>query len=515
MKDNLDFNPQFQKALLLMEEAEKNLFITGKAGTGKSTLLDYFCSKAKKKPVVLAPTGTAALNVKGLTIHSFFNFYIDVTPEKIRNQKRAPKNPEIYKKLKTLIIDEVSMLRADLLDCMDLFLRRYGPVKNQPFGGAQMIFVGDLYQLPPVVTSKEKQLFFSQYKSPFFFSSKAFENFKIEIVELKKMYRQKEESFIHLLNRIRNNSVSEEDIKTLNSRYLPDFKTKKKEYYVHLTAVNKTADDINEEKLKALKGKTYLSSAFIEGDFGKEYFPTRSELKFKIGSQVMLLNNDPKRRWFNGSIGLLTAFNKKEEYITVQLYPDNKQLFVPLYTWDIYRFSFSKERKAIVSQVAGSFSQYPIRLAWAITIHKSQGKTFDRAIIDMKGVFAGGQAYVALSRCRSFKGLVLKSPIKKHYIKTDYRIFDFLTAPLYQQAEKDMPAQKKIKMIQSAIDNKKLLQISYLKANNISSERKVRPLQVGLQTYHSKQFHGMQAFCFKAKEERMFRIDRILKLKPA
>ncbi|MCZ0933218.1 MAG: WYL domain-containing protein [Oligoflexia bacterium] len=364
-----------------------------------------------------------------------------------------------------------------------------------------------------MVTSTEKQIFSSQYKTPFFFSSKALENFKIEIIELKKVYRQKDEEFISLLNRIRNNSVSEEDLKILNSRHRPSFKPKKNEFYIHLTAINKTADSINEEHIKALKGKAHQSSALIEGNFGKEYFPTHPELKFKIGSQVMLINNDSKRRWVNGSIGVITGFNTAEEYMTVQLYPENKEVFVPLYTWDIYRFFFSKEKKAIVSEVAGSFSQYPIRLAWAITIHKSQGKTFDRAVIDMsRGMFASGQAYVALSRCRSFEGLVLKNPIKKYHIKTDYRIFNFLTAHRYQKAEKDMPVKEKIKRIKEAIDNKKLLQISYLKANDEQSHRKVRPLEAGLQTYRNKQFQGMRAFCFKAGEERMFRIDRILKL---
>ena len=463
--------------------------------------------------MVLAPTGVAALNVKGLTVHSFFNFHIDITPEKIKKQKKTPKNPQIYKKLKTLVIDEVSMLRADLLDCIEAFLSRWGPVKNRSFGGVQMVFVGDLYQLPPVVTSTEKQLFSSHYKTPFFFSSKALENLEIEIIELKKVYRQKDEKFIGLLNRIRNNSVSEKDLKVLNSRCLPSFKPKKNEFYIHLTAINKTADNINEERLKTLNGKMNLSPALIEGDFGKEYFPTHPELKFKIGSQVMLINNDQKRRWVNGSIGVITDFNSTEEYMTIQLYPENKEIFVPFYTWDIYRFFFSKEKKAIVSEVAGSFSQYPIRLAWAITIHKSQGKTFDRAIIDTsRGMFASGQAYVALSRCRSFEGLVLKNPLKKYHIKTDYRIFNFLTAHRYQKAEKDMPVKKKIQKIQEAIDNKKLLQISYLKANDEQSHRKVRPLEVGPQTYHNKQFEGMQAFCFKAGEERMFRVDRILKL---
>ena len=516
MKPTLDINPKFQKALNLMEEGKKSLFITGKAGTGKSTLLDYFCTRSKKKPVVLAPTGVAALNVKGQTIHSFFNFYIDITTEKIKAQKKAPKNPEMYKKLKTLIIDEVSMVRADLLDCVDTFLSLHGPKKNKAFGGVQMVFVGDLYQLPPVVTSKEKEFFSAHYKTPFFFSSRVFKNFELEIIELEKVYRQKDTKFIYLLNRIRNNSVENEDIDFLNSRCLPSFKPDKDEFYISLSSINKTADSINERHLQTLKGKTYKSSAFINGDFGKEYFPTNPNLHFKVGSQIMLLNNDQKRRWVNGSIGIIKSVNKDEdgeEYVCVWLYPGNKEIFVYHYTWEIYRFSFSKEKQTIISELAGSFSQYPFRLAWAITIHKSQGKTFDRVIIDMsRGMFASGQAYVALSRCRSFDGIVLKAPVKKYHIRTDYRIFDFLTGHQYRKAEMEMPVQDKIKFIQQVIEEKKQLKMTYLKANDTKSERTVRPLEVGLRVYSGKHFQGMLAFCFKAGEERMFRIDRILKL---
>ena len=408
-----------------MEQGEDHLFITGKAGTGKSTLLDHFCSKAKTKPVVLAPTGVAALNVKGLTIHNFFNFYIDITVEKIIKQKHRPKNPQVYKKLKSLIIDEVSMVRADLMDCVNVFLQKHGPQKNKAFGGVQMIFVGDLYQLPPVVTSTEKNIFSSYYKSPFFFSSKAFEGLKLKIIELKKVYRQKDQQFIDLLNRIRNNSINTKDMEVLNSRYRPDFKPKKQDFYIHLSARNKTADHINEEQLTKLLGKMYQSRAFIEGDFGKEYYPTHPELKFKVGSQIMLLNNDQKRRWVNGSVGLIESFNPNKEAISIRLYPENKKVFVAPYRWAIYRFFMKKQK--LVSEEIGSFCQYPIRLAWAITIHKSQGKTFKRVILDAsQGMFASGQAYVALSRCQTFEGLILKQPINKYHIRTDHRIFDFL-----------------------------------------------------------------------------------------
>ena len=514
MKTGLDLNPQFKHALRLMKENRKSLFITGKAGTGKSTLLEYFRAHSDRKPVILAPTGVAALNVKGQTIHSFFKFYIDVTPEKIRKKKKPPKKVEIYKNLTSLIIDEVSMVRADLMDCVDAFLRLFGPKKNQPFGGVQMIFVGDLYQLPPVVTSKEKELFSSHYKTPFFFSAEVFKSgFDIEIIELEKVYRQKDQQFIDLLNRIRNNSLESGDMDRLNSRYKPSFKPTGEEFYIHLTSMNKTADHINEELLRTLSGRTYQSEAFIEGDFGKEYFPTNPNLHFKTGSQIMLLNNDQKRRWVNGSIGVIQSISADQEYVRVQLYPGNKVVSVYRHTWEVYRFSLSREKQAIVSERAGAFNQFPFRLAWAITIHKSQGKTFDRVIIDTShGLFASGQAYVALSRCASFEGIVLKSLIKKHHIRMDYRILDFLTGWQYHKTEKEMPVKNKIQTIQQAVEDQNKLAMTYLKANDTKSHRLVTPLEVGDQIYNGREFQGMRAFCHKTGEERMFRVNRILKL---
>ena len=510
----LDINPKFKLALQRMKE-HKNLFITGKAGTGKSTLLDYFCSVTDKKPVALAPTGVAALNIKGQTIHNFFKFYIDVSVEKIKKTKVSPKNLSVYKNLKTLIIDEISMVRADLLDCVDTFLRRYGPQKNQPFGGVQMIFIGDLYQLPPVVTTKEKDIFTSHYESPYFFSAKVMRQFKMEIIELEKVYRQKDQKFIDLLNRVRNNSVQQQDIDHLNQRFLPSFKPKKDQFYINLSAINKTANEVNETQLKKLPSKIFKSTAHISGQFGKEYFPTNELLQFKKGAQVMLLNNDPKKRWVNGSVGrIMNIENKKEYCVQVQLYPENKMVSVHPYTWEIYQFSFSKEKKSVVSSLVGTFTQFPFRLAWAITIHKSQGKTFERVIIDMnRGMFASGQAYVALSRCVSFKGLVLKVPVQKYHIRTDYRIFKFLTHYQYHQSEQEMPLKDKMDLIQKAIDSKKQLDITYLKANDIKTTRIVEPLDCGWQTYKGAKYQGMRAFCLKAQDERMFRVDRILKLK--
>lgn len=512
----LDLNPQFKQAMKLMNATRQNLFITGKAGTGKSTLLDYFCRYTKKKPVVLAPTGVAALNVKGQTIHRFFNFYIDITPEKIRRKGARPRDSKLYKKLKIIVIDEVSMLRADLLDCIDVFLRMYGPDALQPFGGVQMVFVGDLYQLPPVVGKKERDIFCMHYTTPYFFSAKALESTELKVVELETVYRQKDEQFVSLLNKVRNNSVESEDIEELNKRHLPDAKAPEKEAFtINLTTTNAKTDEINENQLNALDGEMYTREAEVRGDFGKEYYPTLPNLQFKIGAQIMLLNNDQKKRWVNGSVGIIKAIkcNKDhEEYLCIQLHDQDKLVSVPPFVWEVYKFSV--ENGEIVSEPVGSFTQYPLRLAWAVTIHKSQGKTFDRMVIDIgRGTFTSGQVYVALSRSTSFNGIYLKVPIKKQHIRTDPRIYKFLTSHAYKKAAEKLSFEKRIKMIKQAISHKQKLEMTYLKANDTKSKRVILPLTVGKENYQGKEFPGMLAYCTKRKGERMFNVTRILDLK--
>jgi ATP-dependent DNA helicase PIF1 len=510
----LDLNDRFMEALRLMENTDRCLFVTGKAGTGKSTLLEYFCAHTDKKPVILAPTGVAALNVKGQTIHSFFHFYVDVTPQKIREKKIKPRSPKLYKKLKTIIIDEVSMVRADLLDCVDVFLQMHGPKPRQPFGGVQMIFIGDLYQLPPVVTSSEQNIFKTVYKTPFFFSVPAVEKTGLEIIELEKVYRQKDAKFIALLNRIRNNSVEDEDLAFLNSRYGKELGKQPNTASIRLTTTNQKADAINEAHLAGLKGKTYQFKADVRGDFTKEYFPTATDLAFKIGAQIMMLNNDSEKRWVNGSIGVIKSVKTNEDdepYLRVWLQDDKTTVEVYPYTWEVYRSAV--EGDMLISKPVGTFTQFPFRLAWAITIHKSQGKTFDHVSIDMgNGAFAAGQTYVALSRCRSFEGIVLQTPITKGNIRTDYRIFSFLTGYQYKQAETALPVDDKIGLIQKAIRENKLLEIVYLKANDTKSKRIVKPLSVGEETYSGKKFMGMKAFCMLRHEERMFSVNRVLSL---
>lgn len=515
--NNIEINPEFARATELMGNTDKSLFITGKAGTGKSTLLDNFCNNTNKRPVVLAPTGVAALNVKGQTIHSFFNFYVDVTPEKIAQKKTKPKNEKLYKKLKTIIIDEVSMVRADLLDCIDIFLRLYGPENNKPFGGIQMVFVGDLYQLPPVVSGEEKEIFNGYYETPYFFSAHVMSQLKLEVIELEKVYRQKDDEFVGLLNRIRNNSVDPADIEHLNSRFIEDQAPKDAGFYISLTTTNKKADEINDEHLNALKGKMHTSIATIQGNFSKEYYPTATDLQFKIGSQIMLLNNDQLRRWVNGSIGVIESVKtneEDEEYINIRLHDSDKLVSVEPHMWEVYKFSFDGAQ--IVSEPVGTFTQYPFRLAWAITIHKSQGKTFDKVIIDIgKGTFVAGQMYVALSRCTSFEGIILKTPISPHHIRTDFRIFKFLTAYQYKKAAEELSIESKFSLIEQAIQENFKLDMIYLKSNDTKSIRTIMPLKVGEEDYRGKKFPGMKALCINKNEEHMFHVGRILQLKKA
>lgn len=515
---DIEINPQFQQALDIINQAEQHVFITGKAGTGKSTLLDHFCRKSIKKPVVLAPTGVAALNVKGQTIHSFFNFYVDVTAEKIRSKETRPRDATLYKNLTTLIIDEVSMLRADLLDCIDIFLRMYGPDISRPFGGVQMVFVGDLYQLPPVVSRHEKEIFKTHYKTPYFFSANSVQEVDLEIIELEKVYRQKDMTFVDLLNRIRNNSVESKDIEQLNSRYnVPEDTLSKDDFYISLTSTNKRADEINDEYLGALSGKMYESEAVIKGTVGKEYYPTATDLQFKVGSQIMLLNNDQKRRWVNGSIGVVESVEcegEEDEYLNVRLQDTNRLVAISPYSWEVFKFEVDDNE--IISEPAGTFTQYPFRLAWAITIHKSQGKTFDNVIIDIgKGAFAAGQIYVALSRCTSFEGVVLKTPLRKRDIRTDHQIYRFLTHYCYRKSEKEQPFEEKVDLIQSAIEQQDKLHMTYLKANDTKSKSVIIPLSVRDEKYRGKQFPGMRALCTEEKEERMFHVGRILSLEKA
>jgi len=512
----IELNDQFRRALEIMEGTDKNVFVTGRAGTGKSTLLEYFRNTTKKNVVVLAPTGVAALNVKGQTIHSFFRFKPGITPERVKRLRSSKDSESVYRKLDIIVIDEISMVRADLLDCVDQFLRLNGPETDKPFGGIQMAFIGDLYQLPPVVTSGEKEVFRSLYETPYFYGAQVFNSFDMEFVELEKIYRQSDERFITLLNAIRNNSITAEGLDLLNRRYQSDFEPPPDDFYVYLTTTNRLAEEINGKRLAALNSRLYTFTGRIEGDFGQEYLPTRIELKVKVGSQVMMLNNDTEGRWVNGSIGKITDIiqNRKGEDIIIADLADGDEVEITPFTWEIYRFFVDAGQ--LQSETVGKFTQYPLMLAWAVTIHKGQGKTFDRVIIDIgRGTFAHGQMYVALSRCTTLGGIVLKKPTLKKHIWTNYQVMDFLTRYQYRKAEAAQPVDGKIEVIRKAIENKASLEIVYLKPSDEKTTRVVRPEAVGEMEYRGKKYLGMRAFCLQRNEERVFRIDRILEIKEA
>ncbi len=510
---HLEFNEQFKKALNFIERTNKNIFVTGKAGTGKSTLLEYFKGLTKKKVVVLAPTGVAALNVGGQTIHSFFRFKPDITIDAVQKYYGALTN--LCKALDTIIIDEISMVRADILDCVDKSMRLNGKTQNKPFGGVQMIFFGDLYQLAPVVTANEKVLFKDNYKTPYFFDSNSFQGLDIEFVELEKIYRQKDLRFIEILNAIRNNTVTENEFKEINMRVNSTFEPNADEFYILLTPTNAKALKINEMNLEKIKKPLFTSSAIINGKFDLKQLPTEIELKLKVGSQVMLVNNDIGGRWVNGSMGtILEIENKKNSkpLIVVKL-ADGKVVRVGKYNWEMFRFVYNAGNKRIESETIGSFFQYPVRLAWAVTIHKSQGKTFEKVIVDMdKGTFAHGQAYVALSRCVSLNGLILKKPIEKKHILMDWRIVKFLTNFQYGVSNKKQSVEAKIELIKKAIKNGSKLKITYLKPSDQKSNRIIIPRNVGMKNYLGKEYLGVEAYCCLREDDRVFRVDRILDL---
>lgn len=510
----LDLNEEFVKAFHFAENTDKNLFVTGKAGTGKSTFLNYFRENTKKDIAVIAPTGVAAVNIKGQTIHSFFNFKPDITLHKV--EKIKPKNPNLYKKLDCIVIDEISMVRADILDCIDSFLRIHGPKKKKPFGGIQMIFIGDLYQLPPVVTSREKGIFKEFYKTPYFFSSNVFKECEFEFVELEKVYRQSDNAFIEILNSIRNNTVTDEIIEKLNQRVKPDFETTEDDFYIYLTPTNKMAEKVNFDKLSKIKNKDFKYYGFIDGEFSEHDLPTSLELILKVDAQVMLLNNDTKGRWINGDIGKIVEINTKKaepDVIVVEI-SDGEVVEVSPFTWEMYEFYYDKNRKKILTEVIGQFTQYPLKLAWAITIHKSQGLTFDNVILDIgKGTFSHGQLYVALSRCRSLEGLVLKKPVSAKNVLLDRRIVKFLTEFQYKNSEKKLPLQEKISIIENAISNDKKIEIVYLKSNDIKTKRLIKPIYIGHMEYLDKTFIGLKAFCMLRKQERNFNVEKIIDIR--
>jgi ATP-dependent DNA helicase PIF1 len=406
------------------------------------------------------------------------------------------------------------MVRADLLDCVDRFLRLNGPEIDKPFGGIQMAFIGDLYQLPPVVTSSEKDVFQSFYETPYFYGARVFDLLDMEFVELEKIYRQSDKEFISLLNSIRNNSITVEGLELLNRRCRPDFEPPPDQFYVYLTTTNRLAQEINSRRLTGLRERLFTFTGSITGDFGQEYLPTKIDLQVRVGAQVMMLNNDSEGRWVNGSVGRIIEItqNRNDETIIIAELTNGEEVEVTPFTWEIYRFFVDDGQ--LKSETVGKFTQYPLMLAWAVTIHKGQGKTFDKVIIDIgSGTFAHGQVYVALSRCTTLEGIILKKPALKKHIWTNYQVMDFLTKYQYRKAEAAYPLDGKIEVIRKAIKNATALEIVYLKPSDEKTTRVIRPEAVGEMEYRGKNYLGMRAFCLKRNEERVFRIDRILEIK--
>lgn len=428
----IELTTEARAALHLFEDTKQHVFLTGRAGTGKSTLLQHFRAITRKRIVVLAPTGVAAVNVQGQTIHSFFGFGPDITPEKA--QRRATGKKQLYRNLHVIVIDEISMVRADLLDCIDAFLRVNGPRAKEPFGGVQMIFIGDLYQLPPVVRSEEENLFTIHYASPYFFDANVFRHTSFEVAQLLKVYRQHDATFVTLLDAVRNGSLDRQQLAALNARYCADLSQLDRQKYVALVTTNAMADRINAYHLGQIRQKSYTFNGTINGAFNRSQLPTDATLTLKAGARIMMLNNEPRGKWVNGTLGNVTTIKDEGGSVDMRVELENEYTGKILpYTWEVIRFTFDQRTQRIQSEVVGSFTQYPLRLAWGTTIHKAQGKTFDQVVLDFgRGTFAPGQAYVAFSRCRSLAGLVLRTPLKPEFVIVDQRVrafFDRSAAP--------------------------------------------------------------------------------------
>lgn len=424
MEGNIELNTAWE----FVEKTGKSVFLTGKAGTGKTTFLKRVVEESKKRVVVVAPTGIAAINAGGVTIHSFFQLPLHpfIPGMKIESKFAFSKEKRsIIKTIDILIIDEISMVRSDLLDAIDSVLRRFRN-RHKPFGGVQLLMIGDLQQLSPVVTDEDVQFLSQYYPSPYFFGSHALARTDYVTIELKEVYRQQDAVFISMLNAVRGGRPSIEVIRTLNSRYCPGFVPPPDEGYIRLTTHNHIADEYNSRQLSLIDDQAHSFEAEVSGNFPESSYPVDFRLELKVGAQVMFVKNDPSsdKRYYNGKIGIVTDFY--EEYIMVQCPGEDEKIAVEPLEWENSRYVINEQTQEMESEVIGIFRQYPLRLAWAITIHKSQGLTFDKAIIDAASAFASGQVYVALSRCRTLEGMVLATPLRQDAVITDLRVEDYI-----------------------------------------------------------------------------------------
>ena len=459
----MESNPQLELAYDFLEYTGVNVFLTGKAGTGKTTFLRELKRRSPKRMIVVAPTGVAAINAGGVTIHSFFQLpfgpYVPGSSDTVERGEKLQythkfnrEKINIIKTIDLLVIDEISMVRADLLDAADDMLRRYRS-KNEPFGGVQLLLIGDLQQLAPVVKEDEWALLKQHYASAFFFHSKALAATRYVAIELKHVYRQQDREFLDLLNRVRENRVDAVVLEMLNRRYVPDFKPSDDEGYITLTTHNHQAQRINDVKMAELSTRAYSFKAEVKDNFPTYSYPTEETLVLKQGAQVMFVKNDssPEKRYYNGKIGKITTINDrsievvgKEDGLKIQVTPEE---------WTNTRYTLDEETREITETVEGTFKQYPLKTAWAITIHKSQGLTFERAIVDANAAFAHGQVYVALSRCKTFEGLVLSSPVTVRSLVSDGAIDAFV-----REAEQKEPNKEELQQARQSYFRELLLE---------------------------------------------------------
>ncbi len=432
----IEINSQFEYVLNFVNQTNQPIFLTGKAGTGKTTLLKHIRENTIKQMAVVAPTGVAAINAGGTTIHSFFQFPFapflpilnlegsaDFSKQSLASFKYNSLRLSIFRKLELLVIDEISMVRSDLLDQIDFVLRSSRKKTHLPFGGVQVMFIGDMHQLPPVVNHEEWRLLSHIYQSPYFFDSLVVKNNPPVYIELEKIYRQKDQNFIDVLNKVRNNNLSFTDLEELNTHYKPDLSNDFIRDNITLTTHNQKADEINQKLLNELSDKPYVFKSKVEGIFGEKNYPADEQLILKKGTRVMFLKNNAEKNYYNGKIGIVTYVS--DSVIKVKCEEDHNEIEVSKEAWTNVSYKLNKETKVIEEEILGTFSQYPLRLAWAITIHKSQGLTFEKVIIDAAHSFSAGQVYVALSRCRSLGGLTLSSKISAETLFNDKKILHF------------------------------------------------------------------------------------------